>query len=436
MKYFKTLYIFGKFSIIIENIFIYKMTSKYISIIILLIVIFFSCFTQERFSQTSLSGDELFIKARDTAFKEDNYPAAREICKNILKRSPAYSDVSVFLGRLYTWDDYSDSARIVFDALLKRDSTVYDCYLAYIDLEYWADNYDKALIIAKNALKHFPDSEEMLMKKAKILAATKNYTEAFLTLETLFKINNTYNDAILFSERLKEEVRINAITITYDYDKFDKTFDSWHATSVAYSRRTPVGTVIGRVNYANRFKDNGWQYEMDAYPRFAEGLYSYLNAGYSKSSIFPKYRLGASLYYSLPYSFEIDAGIRYLVFSSSNVNIFTGALGKYYSNFWFSFRTFITPSISSASHSYSLIIRYYISGADDYLSCSLGTGISPDDRTDGSNLLISKKIFGEYQIKFDRQIIINLTSGFYREEYSDNNFRNRISFGVGIKTIF
>jgi YaiO family outer membrane protein len=277
----------------------------------------------------------------------------------------------------------------------------------------------------------------MLMKKVRALSAAKKYDEAFNTIEYLFSINNTYTDAILFYERLKEEVRINSVSVTSDYDRFDGNLSPWRAVSLSYSRRTGFGTVIGRINYANRFDSHGWQYEMDAYPKFADGFYSYLNAGYSSYSIFPKYRLGASLYYSLPFSFEIEAGIRYLTFATSNVRIFTGSLGKYYSNYWFSFRTYITPSVSRASYSYSIITRYYLSGADDYLSLSLGTGISPDDRSnDGINLLISKKISGEYQVKIERQFILDLTAGFYREEYSAENFRNRISLGFGIKTIF
>jgi YaiO family outer membrane protein len=383
------------------------------------------------------SSDELFQKAREYAFKKNDYVSAREFCKEALVKSPNYSDISVFLGRLYTWDKMYDSARSVLYGVIKRNASNYDAYNAAIDMEYWSDNYEQALKVSEAAIKQYPKSEEFLLKRARVLGAMKDYSEAFSTLEALFAINNTYPDAILYAERLKEEVRINAVTLTYDYDSFDKTFDPWHAVSLAYARQTPFGSVIGRINYANRFLENGVQFEVDMYPRFAEGLYAYLNAGYSKDNIFPQYRLGASLYYSLPLSFEIDAGIRYLNFGSSDVKIYTGALGKYYSNFWLSLRSYITPSISRASYSYSILVRYYLSGADDYITVSGGWGISPDERANNSgNLLVSKKFNAEYQTKLSRILIGFISVGIAGDEFVTNNIRNRYSAGLGIKILF
>jgi YaiO family outer membrane protein len=383
------------------------------------------------------SSDELFQKAREYAFKKNDYESAREFCKQALAKSPNYSDIAVFLGRLYTWDKMYDSARTILYGVIKRDPSVYDAYNAAIDVEYWSDNYVSALRISESAIKQYPKSEEFLLKKARVYGAMKNYSDALNTLETLFALNNTYPDAIIYAERLEEELRINAVTLTYDFDSFDKTFDPWHAVSLAYSRQTDLGSVIGRINYANRFLENGVQFEVDMYPRFADGLYAYINAGYSKDNIFPNYRLGASLYYSLPLSFEIDAGIRYLNFVSSDVKIYTGALGKYYSSFWFSLRSYITPSLSRASYSYSLLVRDYLSGADDYITLSGGWGISPDERANNSgNLLVSKKINAEYQTKLSRILIGYISVGISSDEFVADNIRTRYSAGLGIKILF
>lgn len=386
------------------------------------------------FGQTS---DELFQIARELAFKKNDYVSAREVCKQALEKSPNYSDIAIFLGRLYTWDKMYDNARTVLYGVIKRDSINYDAYNAAIDMEYWSDSYERALNVSGAAITQYPKSEEFLLKRAKVLGAMKDYDNAFSTLDRLFAINNTYPDAIAYAERLKEEVRINSVTWTYDYDYFDQTFDPWHAMSLAYGRKTPIGSVIGRVNIANRFLENGAQFEVDIYPRFAEGLYAYLNAGYSNDDIFPNYRLGASLYYSLPLSFEIDGGIRYLNFVSSNVKIYTFALGKYYSNYWFLFRSYITPSITTkASFSYSLLIRYYLSGADDYITVSGGWGISPDDRANTQNLFVSRKFNAEYQSKLSHILIGFISLGYSGEEFRANNIRSRYSAGIGIKTLF
>lgn len=389
------------------------------------------------FAQRLQSVDEMFKVAHEAAFQQKDRAKAREICHEILKKSPNYTDVSVFLARLYTWDDMYDSARTVFRRIFARDSSNYDAISAAIDLEYWSNNPQKALIYCNLGLKKYPKSEDFLLKKAKVLADLKQYDDAFNTIEALLKINNSNPEAMSFAERLKEDVRINAITVNYSYEKFNIIFSPWQLGYIQYSRQTPIGTAILRANFGNRFDTKGTQYEIDMYPRFANGLYAYLNAGYSNSSIFPKSRYGLSLYYSLPFSFEVDAGFRLLKYSS-DVWIYTAALGKYYSNYWFSFRTYITPSVQYASHSYSLEIRYYLSGADDYLAVSGGTGISPDASSidNQNNWLKSNKGGIEYQTKASNNLIINVSGDYSTEERSPGSFISEFTAGMSLKFLF
>ena len=388
-------------------------------------------------AQKELTSDDLFLQARTAAFDQKNYHKARALCKEALAKSPNYTDIEVFLGRLYSWDKLRDSARIVLTNALAKNPTSLDAHNALIDLEYWSGDSPKALAYANSALTLDPVSEEILLKKTKILVDLKNYDEAYRTINILLHINGSNTEAFVYAEQIKDLTRINTIGTSYDYDHFSKVFDPWHAVAVSYSRKTAIGSIIGRINYANRFLTNGLQFEMDAYPRFMDGFYSYLNIGYSNSTIFPKLRFGLSLYYSLPLSFEIDAGIRYLKFPSSKTDIYTFALGKYYSAFWFSFRTFIIPGGNSASYSYSLITRYYLSDADNYLAISLGTGISPDERSlNNPNLLVSKKIGMDYNFRISKRQTLSLTTGYIYEEYFANAFRNKISFGMGTQLSF
>ena len=404
---------------------------KYLLFIFLLIPI------SEFFPQDQLTVDELFIKARETAFQKNDRNKAREICYEILKRSPDYTDVSVFLARLYTWDDMDDSARTVFKRIFSKDSTNEDAINAAIDLEYWSDKPESALKYCNLGLRHYPRSEDFLLKKAKALADLKMYDAAFITLETLLIINNSNADALNLAERLKEEVRKNSITIRYSYEKFNRIYSPWHLGYIAYSRYTPIGTALFRLNYGDRFDTKGVQYEVDMYPRFADGLYAYLNAGYSNSVIFPKTRYGASLYYSLPYSFEVEAGFRFLRYSS-DVWIYTIAAGKYYSNFWFSLRTYITPKVKSASHSYSLTVRYYLSGADDYLEFYAGTGITPDVSSIDNqyNWLKSNKAGIEYDSKLIPMAIIFVFVDYTNEERPFGDFISGYTMGLGLKYLF
>ncbi len=388
-------------------------------------------------AQKEPTSEELFLQARTYAFDKKDYVKARALCREALAKSPNYTDIEVFLGRLYTWDQMRDSARLVLTNALAKNPTNLEAHNALIDLEYWSGDFIKALSYANSALTINPVSEENLLKKAKILVDLQNYEEAYTTIDTLLHINRSNTEAFVYAERIKDLTRINTIGTNYDYDHFSKVFDPWHAVAISYSRKTAVGSVIGRINYANRFLTNGVQFEVDAYPRFANGFYSYINFGYSSSSIFPKFRFGLSLYYSLPLSFEIDAGIRYLKFPSSKTDIYTFALGKYYSAFWFSLRTFIIPNANSASYSYTLITRYYLTDADNYLALSLGSGISPDERSlNNPNLLISKKVGADYNFRISKRQTVSLTTGYIYEEYFTGLFRNKISFGLGTQFSF
>ncbi|MCK9210817.1 MAG: YaiO family outer membrane beta-barrel protein [Ignavibacteriaceae bacterium] len=408
-------------------------TIRYFQIPLLLLFLF----QFDSLAQKEPTSDELFLQARTAAFDKKDYIKARALCKEALSKSPNYTDIEIFLGRLYTWDQLRDSARIVLTNALAKNPTSVDAHNALIDLEYWSGDSPKALAYANSALTLNPVSEEILLKKTKILVDLQNYEEAYRTIDTLLHINRSNTEAFVYAERIKDLTRINTIGTNYDYEHFSKVFDPWHSVAVSYSRKTAIGSVIGRINYANRFLKDGMQFEIDAYPRFMDGFYSYVNFGYSGSTIFPKLRFGLSLYYSLPLSFEIDAGIRYLKFPSSKTDIYTFALGKYYSAFWFSFRTFIIPSGNSASYSYTLITRYYLTDADNYLAFSLGTGISPDERSlNNPNLLISKKIGADYNFRISKRQTLSLTTGYIYEEYFANLFRNKISFGVGTQFSF
>jgi len=399
-----------------------------------LLIFFFQFYA---FAQKDLTSDELFVKARSAAFDEKNYDKARALCREALDKSPNYTDIEVFFGRLYTWDQMRDSARLVLTNALAKNPTNLEAHNALIDLEYWSGDSQKALAYANSALQLDSRSEEFLLKKTKILVDLQNYEEAYRTIDTLLHINRSSAEAFVYAERIKDLTRINTISANYDYDHFSKIFDPWHAAAVSYSRKTAIGSVIGRINYANRFLTNGLQFEVDAYPRFMNGFYSYINFGYSSASIFPKLRFGLSLYYSLPLSFEIDGGLRYLKFPSSKTNIYTFALGKYYSAFWFSFRTFIIPGGNSSSYSYTLTTRYYLTDADNFVTLSLGTGISPDERSlNNPNLLISKKAGVDYNFRISKRQTLSLTASYIYEEYFPDAFRNKISFGVGTQVSF
>ena len=153
----------------------------------------------------------------------------------------------------------------------------------------------------------------------------------------------------------------NKITLGHDFEYHEVNYlRRLHIASLQYSRKTPFGSVVLSGNIADLHKSGeaflskeiGKQIEIDLYPKITKWNYLYLSYGYSNSVLFPLHRVGFEIYQKLPKSFELSAGFRFLQFESTtltntdtlkNIMIFTGSLGKYYKNFWFSFRPFLNP---------------------------------------------------------------------------------------------
>jgi YaiO family outer membrane protein len=354
-----------------------------------------------------------------------------------LSQSPNYTDVAVFLGRIYTWSDQVDSARVVFNDLLQRGEQDEDFYLAYASLEYWNDQEKKALDLIEKGLVYAPASESLRMLAARINYGLEDYGKAEQHLSYVLKANPKSTEARELSSKIKDLTTLNSIGVNYNLVHFDKQFaDNWHIVGVSYKRRTSFGSVIARMNYANKFADNGVQFEAEAYPRLSKMFYMYLGAGYSNNvGIFPKFRTGASLYANLPKSFEGEVGFRQLYFSE-NLFMYTGSVGKYYQNFWFNLRTFITPSNQNISHSYTGTVRYYTKGANDYIGFQLGTGISPEENR--NNLLELNnykmktfKVGLDYNFAIKKRNLFSIAAMYFNQEYLPMTRGNQFDISLG-----
>ena len=392
--------------------------------------------------EVNKSSDELFLEARDKAFEEKNYKEAINLANQALSQSPTYSDIAIFLGRLYTWSDETQLARETFKNVETLMDPSEDLYIAYTSLEYWNDDNDEALSIVDRGLIKFPKSEDLLLLKAKILNSDKNYKEASVTINELLRLNNSNTEARELATRIEINSAKNAIGISYNYSHFDKQFaNDWNAVSVSYKRNTSLGSVILKLNYANKFKDNGTQVELEAYPRISKTFYMYVGGGYSNNvGIFPKYRGGASLYANLPKSFEADLGLRYLYFSD-NLFMFTGSVGKYYKSFWFNLRTYITPSDKTVSQSYTFTTRYYTGDANNYFSFAIGKGISPEDFN--NNLLgetryklKSFKLGLDYNFSIKEINLISVGANYFNQEYLPHTKGNQYDFSISYSRKF
>ena len=396
----------------------------------------------------TLLSAQTFDQAKDYAFNGER-AKARAICRAILSNG-FDSDVAALMGRTYAWDKQYDSARVVLQSIIIQNPENSDALSALADVEYWNDQYSKALEYCDRILKTNPENETVQYQKARILNSAGKYDDATTVLENILRKNSSNNDAIRLLDKVRLELLKNRLTVNYSCDYFSNAAykkDPWQLVYLQYARKTSLGTVIGRVNYANRFNTNAVQFEADAYPKISENDYLYLNFGFSDFSIFPRLRGGFEWNRSFPNAFEGSLGGRLLHFQNSWVAIYTASIGKYLGDYWFSLRPFVTPGSDGTSVSTYLIVRRYFSDPEDYIGLRLGIGTSPDERrlllfnTNQSAHLKSMSVKLDYNHIFSNRFTMNTGIAYANEEYwvpTDDIIKagNNFSFQLGFAYLF
>jgi YaiO family outer membrane protein len=244
-------------------------------------------------------------------------------------------------------------------------------------------------------------------------------------------------------EYRRDDAPKNSFSASFEYESFrGSSTEPWELAVVEYSHKFQgFGSVVFRVNRADRFDREGFQYEIDAYPKLAPGLYMYLNAGVSSDSLFPDQRYGAQIYKSLGNGWEASLGFRYLKFNDSTV-IYTGSIGRYWGNYYLTFTPYVVPDeIDGASASGALELRYYRTSGDDYWAFRGGYGNAPDvdtllqitNRLDNGGISVSRQrpLSKKWKTTF-----LKAKAGYSEREYNVNVKRDSFVVEVGIKHRF
>jgi len=164
-----------------------------------------------------------------------------------------------------------------------------------------------------------------------------------------------------------------------------------------------------------------------------------VGAAVSTDDIFPRFRFGTSLYYSLPKGFDAETGFRYLDYNPTKTYIFVLAAGKYIGNYYINLKTYLSPDVDEFSHSYTLSVRYYFSDRFNLVGAQIGTGVSPDDRArniTGIGTLNSYKFGLNFSKDIVRNLTISLSGLWYYEEYFTNTWGSQVSGGISLSKRF
>ena len=392
-----------------------------IKLIFLLIITCTAYSLQSQQKEFKGNPDTAFKVARELAFNGKR-KQAQDSLKLILTKYPNYLDIRAFLASTYSWDGNYNSARQEFEYVLEKDENRKADWIAYIKNEQYAEKYYKALQLSEKALKIFPNDYDLLLLKGKSQFNRGHKEDALETIDEAILIHPENKDLLNYKTSLERNLSTNTIGLSvsldyYDLDKNNGRANMYYST-LSYSRQTKYGSINAKLNYSNRFETDNYQFELDLYPRIANGLYAYVSGGFSNSPLNPTQRYGFELFKSLPASLELSAGFRWLKFSTETT-IWTGSLGWYTGNSYWAFRTYITPGDPGASKSGRLIYRKYRSDADNYWTFEVGFGASPAlDR-------FAPGFTGDEIFQLDSQALV---LGYF---FSTKNKKNLWSFNVG-----
>ncbi len=407
-----------------------------------------------------VSGQELTIDSSYSQAREwasaGKYENTRKICNYILDSIPEHYDAKVLLALTYSWENNYDTARTMLQEIIDNEPGYWDALNGLTDIGMWTHKYDTALYFSDQGLKYHPKDMTFLVKKARILIDLERYDQAERVILEILEEEPSNAEALNLMEKL-DKVRIkNKIMLEYDFEFYEEPWSRrWHLFAVSYERKTRIGSIIGRV-YAGDMVRTGedplfgdgavFQYELEAYPQFSKNNYAFVNYSYSPDSLFPEHRVGLEFYQKLPWAMEVSVGGRYLKFvSSSNkideVYIITGSISKYYRQYWFSFRPYISPQKNGVDQSYNLMIRRYLKTADNFVFVELATGNSPDDPTryfgNFEEYRLNKyTVRSGFQWLFLPRWVWYLEVGYSYEEFLDKEYRNAMRTGVKIGYYF
>lgn len=258
----------------------------------------------------------------------------------------------------------------------------------------------------------------------------------FLTVITILILSLTSPAQEINQKEIKTDDRI---LITFNNDFFDDDTRSWQFASAEYQFRESFGTLIPRLNFANRFSNSEIQFEADAYVLFSQKTYLYLNTGFAEGKVFPKSRAGLELYQVLPFDAEISLGYRYLYFSPNKANIYSGSIAYYFGDYWISFRPFfVTEPGSKTKSTFTLTGRRYFIDSENYLTVRAGFGSYPvSGNTQADFFRNDSKFFGvDYQFYILEKTTVQLGFLLENEELDINRSRSRYNFLIAFQKIF
>lgn len=299
------------------------------------------------------------------------------------------------------------------------------------------ETYQKDITYLKKMLINEPTNTELLYKLASLFADIEQFDNALKILNYIISIDSQNRQAKTLQKKLlfiKQNEPHNEIGLSTNEDYISDLKKYWTYSTFHYFRLTDRGNFGGRINYANRYGENAFQYQLEAYPKLSQDIYILLLASYAHSNqiLYPTRQYRIEPYYNFAQHAEISFGYNKLMydqFHNQEIKNFTGTLGYYLGNYFLWFR----PSyyLTTQTNFLEFCLRKYFTTKNTNYTFKINMGKLPDigDLPPLDQIVVMRQkgfsIDGQYALT--KKVFIKGGVNYARQLYIASDHRREIA---------
>ena len=327
----------------------------------------------------------LYLQAADE-LRNVNNEQARETLRKVLAENPNHFDASLLMAYSYGWEGQYDSARLITRQLAGVEPNNYELLNLMIHMEIWDKKYKTALSLVNGALNAYPNDQNFLYQKARIQYLMQDYHDALKTLEQLLYVNPNHEEGKELYDLINKSHKYKDYIFLENHFEYSEMpyLSRKMVQSIGLSKWQKYGTFIAKVNIGSEYPipwgEQGFQYELEAYPKLSPSNYLFLNYAFSEHLFFPNHRTGFEFFQRFPKGLEASLGFR-TIYWTSMTWIYTGSVSWTNNRHYIAFRPYVSQNSNNEwSNTYTLTYRYYFNPErDDYIYALVGMGSYSDE---------------------------------------------------------
>ncbi len=161
----------------------------------------------------------------------------------------------------------------------------------------------------------------------------------------------------------------------YGFESFTEGRAAWQTYTARVERKSAHGAIALEAVDATRFSLWDQALAVDVYRTLWSRAYGNLRVAVAPGAqVLPRSDVTAELYQGIGGGWEASAGYRRMTYPGHRVDLWGASLGKYVGNWYLVARATAVPQSGKLGGGAWLLVRRYLSTADDYLDVSAGVG--------------------------------------------------------------